>query len=550
MKEAKMTEKEIEKIYNEGYRAVYWTAMSLLRNEADAEDVVQDTFVSFIESYGNMEDTTKATALLKKIAANKSLNRLKSARTENVDDEVMETLETVPENFLPDSMVESAEMRRIVMDIIEKYLSEDVRRTIILFYFNEMSTKEISEALGVPQGTVLWRLNFARKKIKKEVEKYEEESNTKLFAMPLPFLTQLFIKEAEQVQIKPMPASLLRLSASTEAASSEAGRQIASQAIKKGTGIMSKKIFIWGGAALAVAAVAGVIAINANKKSTKNDLKTKQDKTKVTTEETEEETSESIVGESTEESKANSTDIASSVVDETSAAPSSSDETTETTVYSKAGKSNPQGTVFISFEGKTADEVYEDLLEISYTPKDITLENYDERFVVYPDDIQYKQDSVNWVMYFWDLDMQTDSEGISQVDAHIVRKEDGTLDVSSRAEVSIIVRDRDRWNELYSAACDALMKLEGVNSLMKSGTSDDYESSIHMTHFVTKKMDEAGNYLLLIDIPLKDPDVEEEEKIELPGIADVTDAADGQTESEAQTESDGQTEPEEPTESQ
>jgi len=32
-----MTEKEIEKIYNEGYRAVYWTAMSLLKNEADAE---------------------------------------------------------------------------------------------------------------------------------------------------------------------------------------------------------------------------------------------------------------------------------------------------------------------------------------------------------------------------------------------------------------------------------------------------------------------------------------------------------------------------------
>ena len=91
-----MTEKEIEKIYNEGDRAVYWTAMALLKNEADAEDVVQDTFVSFIESYGNIEDTSKATALLKKIAANKSLNRLKSVRTENVDDEVLENLETVP----------------------------------------------------------------------------------------------------------------------------------------------------------------------------------------------------------------------------------------------------------------------------------------------------------------------------------------------------------------------------------------------------------------------------------------------------------------------
>ena len=524
-----MTEKEIEKIYNEGYRAVYWTAMALLKNEADAEDVVQDTFVSFIESYGNIEDTSKATALLKKIAANKSLNRLKSVRTENVDDEVLENLETVPEDFLPDSMVESAEMRKIVMDIIEKSLSEDVRRTIILFYFNEMSTKEISEALGVPQGTVLWRLNFARNKIKKEVEKYEEESNTKLFAMPLPFLTKLFIKEAEQVQIKPVPASLLRLSASTEAASAEAGRKIASEAIKKGTGIMSKKIFIWGGAALAVAAVAGVIAINANKKSTKNDLKTEKDKTKVTTEETEEETSENIVGESTEESKANSTDNATSAVDETSSAPSSSDETTETTVYSKAGKSNPQGTVFIFFEGKTADEVCEDLLEISYTPKDITLENYDERFVVYPNDLQYKEDSVNWVMYFWDLDMQTNAEGIDHISSHIVRNEDGTLDMSSRAQISVIVHDRDRWNELYSAACEALMKLEGVDSLMKFGTSDDYESSIHMTHFVTKDIDGDGNYWLLIDIPLRDPAEEPEDQTEETSEETVADTSEETT---------------------
>ena len=338
------------------------------------------------------------------------------------------------------------------------------------------------------------------------------------------------IKEAEQVQIKPVPASLLRLSASTEAASAEAGRKIASEAIKKGTGIMSKKIFIWGAAALAVAAVAGVIAINANKKDTKKELKTEKDKTKVTTEGTEEETSENIVGESTEESKANYTDSATSAVDETSAAPSSSDETTETTVYSKAGKSNPQGTVFISSEGKTADEVYENLLEISYTPKDITLENYDERFVVYPNDIQYKEDSVAWVMYFWDLDMQTDSEGIDHVDAHIVRNEDGTLDVSSRVEVSIIVRDRDRWNELYSAACEALMKLEGVDSLMKFGTSDDYESSIHMTHFVTKDIDAAGNYWLLIDIPLIDPAEEPEDQTEETSGETVAETAEETTE--------------------
>ena len=49
-----MTEKELEQIYNEGYKPVFWTAMALLKNEADAEDVVQDTFIAFMESYSDI----------------------------------------------------------------------------------------------------------------------------------------------------------------------------------------------------------------------------------------------------------------------------------------------------------------------------------------------------------------------------------------------------------------------------------------------------------------------------------------------------------------
>ena len=511
-----MTEKEIEKIYNEGYRAVYWTAMSLLRNEADAEDVVQDTFVSFIESYGNIEDTTKVIALLKKIAANKSLNRLKSARTENVDDEVLENLETVPEDFLPDSIVESDAMRRIVMDIIENSLSEDVRRTIILFYFDEMSTKEISELLGVPQGTVLWRLNFARKKIKKEVEKYEEESNTKLFAVPLPFLTQLFNKEAEQVVIKPVPASLLRLSASSSigTASAEAGKKIASEAVTKGTGIMIKKLLIGLAAVLAVGAIATVVLITLNHQKDKNEETSKNAIAEITSEDDISSNIEGVTGdgiESASEKAASQTEEPSTDATTEETTEGTTEDTTNKTTYTKAGKKNPNGTVFISFEGKTAEEVIENIIEISHTPKDITLENYDERFMVYPNDLQYKDNSVDWLIYFWDLSDQANAEGIDHISSHIVRNEDGTLAMSSRAQISVIVHDRDRWNELYSASCEALMKLEGIDSLMKFGTSDDYESSIHLTYFVTKEMDGDGNYWLLIEIPLKDPAETEEE---------------------------------------
>ncbi len=274
-----MTEKELEKIYNEAYKPVYWTAMQLLKNESDAEDIVQDTFISFMESYGDMDDLGKVVALLKKIAANKCLNRIKLTKTDNMDDEFFDSVEAVPEDFLPDSIVESEDARRIIMDIINNSLSEDIRRTLILFYFDEMSTREIAEALGVPEGTVRRRLNFARNKIKKEVEKYEEENKTKLFSMAaLPFLSKLFIKEAAQVPFKAMPASLTAtLSASAKASTHGAATKIAASAAKKGTGvIMNTKILIGSIAAVVVVGatvgiILGVISKKADTKPEKPD---------------------------------------------------------------------------------------------------------------------------------------------------------------------------------------------------------------------------------------------------------------------------------------
>ncbi|MBQ6270960.1 MAG: sigma-70 family RNA polymerase sigma factor [Clostridiales bacterium] len=497
-----MTQKELEKIYNEGYRAVYWTAMALLKNEADAEDVVQDTFVSFIESYGNIEDTTKVVALLKKIAANKSLNRLKSVRTENVDDEVLENLETVPEDFLPDSIVESDAMRKIVMDIIENSLSEDVRRTIILFYFDEMSTKEISDLLGVPQGTVLWRLNFARKKIKKEVEKYEEESNTKLFGMPLPFLTKLFAKEAEQVTIKPMPASLLHLSASSsiKAASAEAGKKIASEAVRKGTGIMIKKVIIALVAVLAAGAVAGMIYLNTNQKTDKDTEVSKKETTEATTEETTEkipeESTDVVVESTTENTTSEPVATTTEPVDE---------ESEDVIAYPNGGQENASGTVFISFEGKSADEIRENIIEISRTTKDATPENFPERCMVYPIDYSYSDEADEMIFYYWHLRLQEGAEGIDHVNVYIVRNDDGSLNMASRASVILTCQNRERWEELYNTSCDALMQLTGCNSLMKSGSGDG-EASHYLTYFVAKDFDENGNFKLHVEIPLIDPE--------------------------------------------
>lgn len=269
-----MDNKELEKIYEESYRAVYWTAMSLLKDEDEAQDIVQETYVSLISSYSSIRDKDKVYGWLKKTAANKCLNRLTRTKTVNTGDEFLEAVEALPEDFLPDSIVESDEKRKIIMDIIDNSLSEDIRTTLVLYYFDEMSTKEIASALGIPQGTVLWRISFAKKKIKQEVEKYEKDNNDKLYAMAvIPFLTKLFTAEADNVPMRPMPASLIPESASSvgsaakivSGSSRTAAKNVsaASKTVaKKGMSALAKKVMI-GVAALVVASVV-IVAIVKN----------------------------------------------------------------------------------------------------------------------------------------------------------------------------------------------------------------------------------------------------------------------------------------------
>ena len=257
-----MTEQELEKLYNEAYKSVYWTAMSILKNKEEAEDVVQDTFITAYESYDTLKDKDKAVAWVKKIAANKCLNIVTRRRTVNAGDEFLENVEDISEDFLPDSIVESEEKRKIIMDIINNSLSEDTAMTVILFYFNEMSIKEIAERLNIPQGTVLSRLNYAKKKIKKEVEKYEKDNKDKLF-VGAPFLTLLFEKEAEQVPFVPMPATIKGVTASSKAAPAKAAKATVKTAAKATAKTSAIKATAIGLTAAAVLGGGGFIAYKA-----------------------------------------------------------------------------------------------------------------------------------------------------------------------------------------------------------------------------------------------------------------------------------------------
>ena len=433
-----MTDKELEKIYNEAYKAVYWTAMSLLKNEADAEDIVQDTFVTLIESYDTIQDKSKVIPWLKKIAANKCLNRLTRTKTDAAPDEFFEDVEALPEDFLPDSIVESEETRKIIMDIINNSLSEDVRRTLILFYFDEMSTKEIAEAMGIPQGTVLWRLSFAKKKIKKEVEKYEDENNTKLYGMAVPFLSKLFIKEAEQVIFKPMPASLTTLSASGEASTSGAGTKMAAEAAKKGTGIMMNKGLIIGIAAtvVVVGAVAGITIGVLSKKEDKKP--SKKDKTKI------EQTEDDI--------RATDDSVWADPVDDT----------TEETEETKPSKKITENSIFVVMKDMTAEECIENIWKTANVRVGMTKAEYDENLIV-PDDMWYFKTLDD--SFYWQANYSEECKGyITQLSVGVAKDKDPLsikeLNTMSCVELMVNCKDEAFAKELFEAAIEKY-KAEG-----------------------------------------------------------------------------------------
>lgn len=213
---------------------------------------------------------------------------------------------------------------------------------------------------------------------------------------------------------------------------------------------------------------------------------------------TEEETTEMIIvtTEATSETTTKATTESSDNTSETSAK-----NTSEATAPASLN-SNMEGTIFVSFKGKLAYEVKENLINMTKITRGVTMDNYADVFTDYPNDTVYGED-YKYCTYYWDSVARNSTEGINNVMVHIVRKTDGSLDPGSRVQISLICEDRDRWDDLYGTACDALKTVCNCTSLIVTGSGDN-ESSSYSTYFVTKKLLDDGRFSILIELPFED----------------------------------------------
>lgn len=145
------TDKEIAEIYERHKRTLYRVCFAYMKNPADTEDIVQDTFFQLIKKATAFESEEHEKAWLIRTATNLCKNRLRHwwRKNENLGDY---------ENHKGNSNIEIDEVIGAVMALPDKY-----KTTVYLYYYEGYDSIEISKALNKPQSTIRNHLHEARK---------------------------------------------------------------------------------------------------------------------------------------------------------------------------------------------------------------------------------------------------------------------------------------------------------------------------------------------------------------------------------------------------
>ena len=252
----------ITELYELTYSSVYKTVKSMIADEDTVLDIVQDSFIKGFQSLDQLDAPENFRAWMKRIATNKAKDYLKKKKPILFTDMASEDGEEIDFrddclDHCPEEVLDRKETARLMQEILAT-LSEDQRLVIGMFYYEEMSVREIAETLGCSENTVKSRLNYGRKKVEVKVKELEKRG-TKLYSLaPLPFLLWLFRMDAEAAEI---PSGMVLeavtaecATAGTAAAGSAGAAAVASTGAKAAAGAGVK--------ALTTKIIAGVLAVS------------------------------------------------------------------------------------------------------------------------------------------------------------------------------------------------------------------------------------------------------------------------------------------------
>jgi RNA polymerase sigma-70 factor (ECF subfamily) len=152
----------------------FYVAYGYVGNAEDARDLSQEAFVKAYQARSRFDETRPFYPWLYRIIKNHCLNFVtRRHRHVSLDDE-NEHREIPSPAASPLENLEEGERKRLVRAALDR-LSEDHREIIVLKDFKEHSYKEIADLLGIPIGTVMSRLYYARQTLRAHIEEIERE---------------------------------------------------------------------------------------------------------------------------------------------------------------------------------------------------------------------------------------------------------------------------------------------------------------------------------------------------------------------------------------
>ena len=171
-----------QELYIDSSKSVYYLALKIVRNENDAEDIMQDVFITVFDKLDMLQQPAAYYKWINQITAHKCANfRGQRRALPGEEQDILDVLDLEEDENspTPERLYDDDETRQLILEMIDEL--PDAQRVCILYrYFNQLSIEEIADITGTNEFTVKSRLALARKKLRAAILAKEEKEGIRL----------------------------------------------------------------------------------------------------------------------------------------------------------------------------------------------------------------------------------------------------------------------------------------------------------------------------------------------------------------------------------